>query len=414
MSSSNSENMDLNIDFSGKLINKEHVVLKKIGSGAFASVWLCYNIIKNIFYAVKIQNVTDEDEIKNELEISKKFKKCEYINKILLNFNYKNNETSTEYMCFIYELCAGSSYDVVGRGKYAHGLPYEIVISILYQTLLGLSELHKNDYVHTDIKPENILVHGKSGYIENFINKLNISSLNNKIVAYKCRNKCSNVRAVEQVTRELLNSIESDNDESAKSDITDSEKSYEFSLIEFSESDDKYDPNMEYLSDTYLNPIKISISDFGLCRKMSDINDHDIQTRYYRAPEILLKTDFNEKIDIWSLGCMAYELLTGKILFDSHCTKNSTDRAHLFDIQCKLGPIDFSDNSKFYNSDGLIKGYNQLKYESLISELLEKTNCPELVNVIMKMLTLNYKNRPSANDCIMIFKKDLNKWINCN
>ena len=38
-----------------------------------------------------------------------------------------------------------------------------------------------------------------------------------------------------------------------------------------------------------------------------------IQSRYYRAPEILFGTQFNEKIDIWSLGCIIIELITNKI-----------------------------------------------------------------------------------------------------
>ena len=39
------------------------------------------------------------------------------------------------------------------------------------------------------------------------------------------------------------------------------------------------------------------------------------QTRYYRSPEVILGLDFNKKIDLWSLGCKLYELVTGKILF---------------------------------------------------------------------------------------------------
>ena len=30
-----------------------------------------------------------------------------------------------------------------------------------------------------------------------------------------------------------------------------------------------------------------------------------------QAPEVLLGTSITEKIDIWSIGCMAYEILTG-------------------------------------------------------------------------------------------------------
>ena len=36
-----------------------------------------------------------------------------------------------------------------------------------------------------------------------------------------------------------------------------------------------------------------------------------IGTVYYYAPEMVTKTGFNEKSDIWSLGCVFYELITG-------------------------------------------------------------------------------------------------------
>ena len=42
----------------------------------------------------------------------------------------------------------------------------------------------------------------------------------------------------------------------------------------------------------------------------------EIQTREYRAPEILLGKPFNTRTDLWSVGCIAYELITGRYLFD--------------------------------------------------------------------------------------------------
>lgn len=40
-------------------------------------------------------------------------------------------------------------------------------------------------------------------------------------------------------------------------------------------------------------------------------------TRWYRAVEIVLHNDYDESIDMWSVGCILYELLTGRILFQA-------------------------------------------------------------------------------------------------
>ena len=41
-----------------------------------------------------------------------------------------------------------------------------------------------------------------------------------------------------------------------------------------------------------------------------------VATRYWRAPEIMLNwMHYNEKVDMWSVGCIMAELLTGQVLF---------------------------------------------------------------------------------------------------
>ncbi|KAL4268885.1 mitogen-activated protein kinase [Pleurotus pulmonarius] len=68
---------------------------------------------------------------------------------------------------------------------------------------------------------------------------------------------------------------------------------------------------------------ELKICDFGLSRGFDALPDDDahrlteyVATRWYRAPEIILAfRRYNTAIDVWSIGCIFAELLTGKPLF---------------------------------------------------------------------------------------------------
>ncbi|KAJ5982273.1 hypothetical protein N7451_012373, partial [Penicillium sp. IBT 35674x] len=60
----------------------------------------------------------------------------------------------------------------------------------------------------------------------------------------------------------------------------------------------------------------LKICDFGLARDQGSQMTGYVSTRYYRAPEIMLTwRQYNEKVDIWSVGCIFAELLPGRSLF---------------------------------------------------------------------------------------------------
>lgn len=60
------------------------------------------------------------------------------------------------------------------------------------------------------------------------------------------------------------------------------------------------------------------IGDFGVSKfvtNQGDLTKTFIGTPYYLAPEIFKGLAYNFSCDIWSLGCVVYELFTGEILF---------------------------------------------------------------------------------------------------
>ncbi|XP_051912188.1 homeodomain-interacting protein kinase 2-like [Hippocampus zosterae] len=65
-------------------------------------------------------------------------------------------------------------------------------------------------------------------------------------------------------------------------------------------------------------PLRVKLIDFGTANLISErCKGSELQTLWFRSPEILLGASFNEAIDIWSLGCIAAELFMGKALFPS-------------------------------------------------------------------------------------------------
>ena len=59
----------------------------------------------------------------------------------------------------------------------------------------------------------------------------------------------------------------------------------------------------------------VKIIDFGSSCKSNKRMYSYIQSRFYRAPEIILGLPYTAAIDIWSLGCILVEMHTGEPLF---------------------------------------------------------------------------------------------------
>ena len=67
---------------------------------------------------------------------------------------------------------------------------------------------------------------------------------------------------------------------------------------------------------------RLAICDFGMARQLQDVIDGSVMsdyvtTRWYRAPEVCgsLFSSYDEKIDVWAVGCIVAEMLIGMPLF---------------------------------------------------------------------------------------------------
>lgn len=63
---------------------------------------------------------------------------------------------------------------------------------------------------------------------------------------------------------------------------------------------------------------RLKIGDLGVAKEVQESHTHTIVgTPYYLSPELCEEKPYNNKSDIWSLGCILYELCTMKHPFDA-------------------------------------------------------------------------------------------------
>jgi NIMA (never in mitosis gene a)-related kinase 2 len=114
------------------------------------------------------------------------------------------------------------------------------------------------------------------------------------------------------------------------------------------------------------NDKNIKMADFGLAKELSSksqLAKTNLGTPYYMAPEIINEKDYDEKADIWSLGCLIYQLAALKPPFDG---------ANAY----KLG-----------------MNINAGRYSRIPNKYSQ-----ELMNVIARMLQLQPRKRPSVEE----------------
>jgi len=71
-------------------------------------------------------------------------------------------------------------------------------------------------------------------------------------------------------------------------------------------------------------PVHVKIADLGFARKLGEdqLTDTTCGTPLLMAPEVLGGQLYNHKADVWSLGCLFYEMLTGFAPFTGRSQKN--------------------------------------------------------------------------------------------
>ncbi|KRY34907.1 Exostosin-1 [Trichinella spiralis] len=91
--------------------------------------------------------------------------------------------------------------------------------------------------------------------------------------------------------------------------------------------------NKEY---RIIRDTSVRVIDFGSATFDHEHHSTIVSTRHYRAPEVILELGWSHPCDVWSIGCIIFELLLGTTLFQTH-----ENLEHLAMMERILGPLPY-------------------------------------------------------------------------
>lgn len=420
--------------------NMHYKVLYSIGGGSFGKVYKCKHLITGQERALKVIKLASiketggnepiESNIIREIEI---LAQLDHPN-IMKVFEYFTDKYNVYIAMELME--GGDLYEFLNKIKTFSEIEAALIMK---QLLSSVHYIHTKGIVHRDLKPENIVI--ESNFSKQIKSREKRSKTTNKklvlpveikldningekranhnstskkdVLDIKSKPKSTNLLNIntEQLkkytnssnyndTSNIINEnieIEENTDKTKyKIPMTDVSSKYKEKNNFFNSNNlnNNNDTSMQLMNqETHVSKTQNSINLDGMKSDFSNMTVKIIDfgassfflknktlkvkvgTPYYIAPEVLNKS-YNQKCDIWSLGVILYILLSGKAPFEGKTTE---------EIFKKILDGKFSLHTKYLTN---------------ISE--------DAKDLISKMLIYNYKDRPSALDCLQ------HRWITTN
>eukprot|EP00696_Hemimastix_kukwesjijk_P008329 gnl/Hemi2/20523_TR6811_c0_g1_i1.p1 gnl/Hemi2/20523_TR6811_c0_g1~~gnl/Hemi2/20523_TR6811_c0_g1_i1.p1 ORF type:complete len:495 (-),score=55.73 gnl/Hemi2/20523_TR6811_c0_g1_i1:192-1676(-) len=145
-------------------------------------------------------------------------------------------------------------------------------------------------------------------------------------------------------------------------------------------------------------PNIVKLCDFGSAKMLvqGEPNVSYICSRYYRAPELIFgATDYTTAIDVWSIGCVMAELLTGVPLFPG---ESGVDQ--LVEIIKVLG-TPTREEIQYMNPNYTEFKFPQIRGQPWSKVLRSRPNvCPEAIDLLVNMLQYTPTRRLRAIDAL--------------
>ncbi|KAI3956212.1 hypothetical protein MKW98_008730 [Papaver atlanticum] len=370
-----------------------YIAQRKLGWGNFSTVWLAYDTKSSKFVALKIQKSAAEfaEAALHEIQVLSAIangnpsdSKCV----IRLIDQFKHSGPNGQHLCMVLEFLGDSLLRLIKHNRYK-GLPLNKVRELCKSILMGLDYLHRElGIIHTDLKPENVLLvstidpskdpekSGPTPILERPEGNPNGGVMSNAIEK-KLKRRARKAVAKIALRRDSMGGIK----------------------VREKKSLDGID-------------LRCKVVDFGNACWADQQFAEEIQTRQYRAPEVILGAGYSFSVDMWSFACMAFELATGEMMFAPKCGQGfSEDEDHLARMMEFLGKmprkvaITGSRSKEYFDRHGDLKRIRRLKFWSLDRVLVEKYNfnesdAREFTDFLSPLLDFAPDKRPTAEQSL--------------
>ncbi|XP_075259549.1 uncharacterized protein LOC142351427 isoform X2 [Convolutriloba macropyga] len=145
----------------------------------------------------------------------------------------------------------------------------------------------------------------------------------------------------------------------------------------------------------------VKLCDFGFARTLAapgEIYTDYVATRWYRAPELLVgDTTYGKAVDIWAIGCLLAEMLTGDPLFPGD---SDIDQLHLI-MKC-FGPL-HSKYKEIFMQNPLFSGVRlpEVKHMEPLEKKIPRANkYPNSLDFMKVSMRLDAMDRPSCTQLL--------------
>ncbi|XP_047311476.1 SRSF protein kinase 3-like [Impatiens glandulifera] len=373
-----------------------YIAQRKLGWGQFSTVWLAYDTKTSEYVALKIQKsaLQFSQSALHEIKLLSVVADGDPSNSkyaIRLIDHFKHSGPNGQHYCMVLEFLGDSLLRLIKYNRYKC-LELNKVREICRCILIALDYLHRElGIIHADLKPENVLLlstvdpskdpikSGLTPILERPEGNNPNGGVSINMIEKKLKRRARRVVARISERRAAMGGDQKQ------------ERSCQLDGID----------------------MRCKIVDFGNACWADKTFAEEIQTRQYRAPEVILRSGYSFSTDIWSFACIALELATGEMVFTPTGGQDySEDEDHLALMMELLGKMPRKIalgggglSKDYFDRHGDLKRIRRLKYMPMDQFLVSKfkfseSDAKEFAAFLCPLMDFTPEKRPTAEQCL--------------